>query len=73
MKVPGRVGVEAREDGLFVAPCLLGLSEYDLGVTVLAEHPLERDVAEDLVSTDWTPEELEQCFTMTIEYFQTHC
>jgi hypothetical protein len=40
--------------------------EFDLGVAVLAEHPLEGDVSEDLLPADGTPEELEQCLTVSI-------
>ena len=41
-EVPSQVGVEAGEDGLLVAACLLGLLEFDLRITVLAEHPLNK-------------------------------
>ena len=50
----------------------LGLSEDDLRVTVLAEHALEGDVGENLLPADGTPEELEQCLTVLIEYFETY-
>jgi hypothetical protein len=46
--------------------------EYDLRVTVLAEHSLEGDVTEHLVPADRTPEELEQWLTVAIDDFQTH-
>jgi hypothetical protein len=72
VEIPGRVGVEAGEDSLLVAACLSGFVEFDLRVTVLAEHPLEGNVAEHLVSTNGTPEELEQCFTVAVNDFQTH-
>jgi hypothetical protein len=46
--------------------------EFHLCVAVLAEHALEGDVAEHLVPADRTPEELEQCFDVTVDDFQTH-
>jgi hypothetical protein len=46
--------------------------EFDLRVAVLAEHTFEGNVTEYLVPADWTPEELEQCFTVTVDNFQTH-
>jgi len=72
VEIPGRVGVEAGEDSLLVAACLSGFVEFDLRVTVLAEHPLEGNVAEHLVSTNGALEELEQCFTVAVDDFQTH-
>jgi hypothetical protein len=67
------VDVEAGEDGLLVATCLSGFLEFDLCVAVLAEHTFEENVTEYLMPADRTPEELEQCFAVTIDDFQTHC
>ncbi len=72
MEIPGRVCVEAGEDGLLVTTCLAGCLEFDLRVAVLAEHPLERDMTKHLVPADGTPEELEQCLTVAVNDFQTH-
>jgi len=66
------VGVEAGEDGLLVSARLSGFLEFDLRVAVLAEHTFERNVTEYLVPADGTPEELEQCFAVTVDDFQTH-
>jgi hypothetical protein len=41
--------------------------ELDLRVAVLAEHSLEGNVAEYLVSTDGTPEEFEQCLAVSVK------
>ncbi|AFK20778.1 hypothetical protein HFX_4085 (plasmid) [Haloferax mediterranei ATCC 33500] len=73
MEVPGRGRIEAGEHGLLVAACLSGFLEFDLGVAVLAEHPLEGDVSEDLLPADGAPEELEQRLTVSVKYFETHC
>jgi len=72
VKVPRRVGVEAREHGLLVATVFSGLSEDDLRVTVLAEHSLEGNVSEYVLPADGTPEELEQYLTVSVEHFETH-
>lgn len=60
VEIPGRGGVEAGEDGVLVAACFTGLLEFDQRVTVLVDYPFERDVAERLVSTDGTANELEE-------------
>ena len=60
------------ETNLLVATCFSGLSEDDLRVTVLAEHALKGDVGENLLPADGTLEELEQCLTVLIEYFETY-
>ena len=70
MKVPGRGCIEAGEHSLLVAACLSGLLKFDLGVAVLAEHPLEGDVGEDLLPADGAPEELEQCLTVSVKFFE---
>jgi hypothetical protein len=72
VEVPGGGTVEADEDGLLIAACFSGLLEFNVRVAVLAEHPLERDVGEDLLPADGTPEELKQCLTVSTEYFKTH-
>jgi hypothetical protein len=72
VEIPGRVGIEASKDSFLVATILLRLLEFHLSVAVLAEHALEGDVAEHLVSANWTPEELEQCFAVTVDDVQTH-
>ncbi len=70
VKVPGRGCIEAGEYGLLVAACFSGFLEFDLRVAVLAEHPLEGDVGEDLLPADGAPEELEQCLTVSVKYFE---
>jgi hypothetical protein len=72
VEIPGRVGIEAGKDRFLVATVLLRLLEFHLSVTVLAEHALEGDMAEHLVPADGTPEELEQCFAVTVDDVQTH-
>ena len=46
--------------------------EFNLRVAVLAEHPFEGDVGEDLLPADGTLEELEQCLPVSVAYFETH-
>jgi len=72
VEVPGRGRIEAGEHGLLVAARLSGFLEFGLGVAVLAEHPLEGDVSEYLLPADGTPEELEQCLTVSVKYFEGH-
>lgn len=60
---PRAIRVEQHEDGLVVSSLLSG--PLYLCVAPLAERALKRQVVEDLMSTDRTPQELEQRFSMS--------
>jgi hypothetical protein len=72
VEIPIRVGVETREHGLLVAACLSCFSQDDLRVAALAEHSLEKNVGEDPLPADGTPEKLEQSRAVSVEYVETY-